>query len=472
MVDIEPNEPATEAPPSDDRREGDEVPAKKLKQAVLLVHGMGEQMPMETLRGFVQTMWVEDRSLGRTSPNKVWFRSDERNDSNELWRITTGPIKKGAGTSRQRVDFYEFYWADLTAATTLDQLKDWFSFLLMRRWGQVPERVRSAWLILWGATVVTAFFAGWQALAAAKFLHALPTWASAVIAMGAFAYAAVIGVVVAYLGDVARYCRAKPPNIAARRQIRERGLKRMKALTSCGDYDRVILVGHSLGSIVAYDMLKLLWADWAERHELPMNGPLFNALIACKAAGDALKTAQPDQLSAKRDAYRAAQAAVFDATSTDPGGETPWLVSDFVTMGAALSHSEFLLAHDAKEFDGGKMERRFPSIPPIADGKHGYIYQEGKNGALKVDLAAGFSAGAGPTSMTTPSTSSAATSSPDPARRSSGRGCETSPWRSAARPVSASCFPASSPTRSTGPTRARIRATDRLQSRSSCCARR
>lgn len=32
-------------------------PANASKQAIILVHGMGEQTPMETLRGFVKTVW-------------------------------------------------------------------------------------------------------------------------------------------------------------------------------------------------------------------------------------------------------------------------------------------------------------------------------------------------------------------------------------------------------------------------------
>ena len=31
------------------------------KQAVLLIHGIGEQRPMETLRAFVDEVWSQDR---------------------------------------------------------------------------------------------------------------------------------------------------------------------------------------------------------------------------------------------------------------------------------------------------------------------------------------------------------------------------------------------------------------------------
>ena len=33
------------------------------KQAVLLIHGIGEQKPMDTLRGFVDVMWTSDTTI-------------------------------------------------------------------------------------------------------------------------------------------------------------------------------------------------------------------------------------------------------------------------------------------------------------------------------------------------------------------------------------------------------------------------
>lgn len=40
------------------------------KVAVIVIHGMGEQKPMETLRGFVRTVWERDQRLvlGITPP--------------------------------------------------------------------------------------------------------------------------------------------------------------------------------------------------------------------------------------------------------------------------------------------------------------------------------------------------------------------------------------------------------------------
>jgi hypothetical protein len=65
--------------------------------------------------------------------------------------------------------------------------------------------------------------------------------------------------VVPYFGRVVRYTRATPDSIAARKNIRERGLALLSELHKEG-YDRIIVVGHSLGSILAYDLISYFWA--------------------------------------------------------------------------------------------------------------------------------------------------------------------------------------------------------------------
>ncbi len=64
-----------------------------------------------------------------------------------------------------------------------------------------------------------------------------------------------------YLGDVASYARATPETVAQRAAVRERGLDLLKKLSDDPEYDRIVLVGHSLGSIIAYDLLQLLWDE-------------------------------------------------------------------------------------------------------------------------------------------------------------------------------------------------------------------
>ena len=68
----------------------------------------------------------------------------------------------------------------------------------------------------------------------------------------------------------------------------------------------------------------------------------------------------------------------------------PWKISDFVTLGSPLSHSEFLVTYNLAEFRRGLAERLFSACPPIADGgKAGgtVLYQEGHSAAGKAQRA-------------------------------------------------------------------------------------
>ena len=108
------------------------------RQAVLLIHGVGFQRPMRTLRGFVEAVWTEDESLRREKvPDGVWSKPDTVSESFELRRLTTGQNTHGVLT-----DFFEFYWAHLMEGTTLEQVTQWAKTLLFRRLGGVPKPLR------------------------------------------------------------------------------------------------------------------------------------------------------------------------------------------------------------------------------------------------------------------------------------------------------------------------------------------
>jgi hypothetical protein len=59
-----------------------------------------------------------------------------------------------------------------------------------------------------------------------------------------------------YLGDAARYFRNSPANVAVRRAIRKEAVETLERLHTSGLYDRIIIVAHSLGCVVSYDMLR------------------------------------------------------------------------------------------------------------------------------------------------------------------------------------------------------------------------
>lgn len=138
------------------------------KQAVVVVHGIGEQRPLETLRAFVETVYrrdlgltvkgddtrINDPDLGEL--NRTWVVPDEATGTVELRRITTPPNQDGV-----RTDFFEFYWADIMDSTPLELVTGWIRGLLVRSPFNVPLRapVYIAWVMLWILTILMAAFA-------------------------------------------------------------------------------------------------------------------------------------------------------------------------------------------------------------------------------------------------------------------------------------------------------------------------
>jgi hypothetical protein len=346
------------------------VVEKRKKIAVVITHGMGEQIPMETLRSFVKAAWVKDpcvqwKATGGERPNDIWIRPDAVTGSLELRRITTRWTRKSPkdpDTMGPRIDFFEFYWADLAEGTTVQEVWDWLRTLLWPR--QVPDDLLGAWRLLWLATVIVTILS----------LLALSPWPGgawhAVFAAAALAVGWVMQYVVSpYLGDVARYVRADPRNIAMRRAIRDRGLKLLKDLHASDDYNRIIFVAHSLGTIIAYDLISLFWAEREQDLRISEGRNAFQKLRAVETAAHELDATQGKQ-EAYRDAQRAFRLALrrgavqSDEAKRELPPDQEWLISDLVTLGAPLTHAAFLLAKDKDDLDDKIKTYLFPTNPP------------------------------------------------------------------------------------------------------------
>lgn len=457
---------------------------ERAKQAVVIVHGIGEQRLLSTLRSFAEAVWG-----GSTVPNEsdkglhhdMWIVPDTRAGLMELARIRTRSVQGRA------TDFYELYWADKLTGNTLAQLRTWIFTLLLRWPHQVPKEIVGLWLGLWAVTLLVvglfvwvgkdASLAGllnaisgdwlgpaavantpmWLRIACSvgvavilawvgiRYLRAslrdwagadekfrstwqgetaiqasLPAWLGWIAALAvpvAAGYAAYLWVpwaalpglnliligaavaatvvltklVVPYLGDVARYVRTAPDAVSARADIRERGLELMRALHGVRDplatksydygnqkpYDRIIVVGHSLGSIIAYDVLRLFWEEIGPTGQNPPSSAVLGALRSvdtyCRT-----KLGQPQEVDPAT--YRLHQKAVIDelqlAAAKTPGRN--WLISDFVTLGSPLTHADFLVTTDRHEFEKRKAERQLPVAPPMLEPvRDSFLYTSG-----------------------------------------------------------------------------------------------
>src|SRR5262249_8907193 len=274
-------------------------------QAVVVIHGMGEQIPMDTIKSFVDAVWQKDTVITANelpNPTEVWSKPDVRTGSLELRRITTResiafPPEFPNGV---RTDFYELYWADLTAGATWDSLKSWVAGLLFRPLRRVPPSVRLAWLVLWLGSLLVVALAILAILPANAWKEtpfaALANWEwlLGVAAVGITALVHRMGT--STFGRVVRYTRADPDNIAARAAVRERGLKLLRALHDGPHYKRVVIVAHSLGTVLAHGLLGYFWAEREAARTVKEDTPEFTALSVLERAAGQLEQDPNDQL--------------------------------------------------------------------------------------------------------------------------------------------------------------------------------
>jgi len=446
-------------PDEDSRR------SKTRRQAVLVIHGMGEQVPLETMRSFVETVYERDGGV-RTGPaesgrrNRVWSIPDTATGSAELRKISTEP-RSG---DRLRTDFFEFYWADIMQGTPIEAVYEWLRGLILRSPWAVPRsaRVWIAWLALWAVSIglvlsvlatldpsdgiAEALFKSWQgwlmaqarwfgaALAGAAALWLVLSFLGArnrarvkvtlpVLLIGgglvlllapvatlenvktwsglfSLISATVLGGLIApYLGDVVRYVRATPATVDKRQRVRDRGLALLTALHDKTDgkgpdappyYERIIVVAHSLGTIIAYDLIQLYWQKVGPSHQIPAVPALKAPLLEIdRFVADWWGKPESERGDFPLDAFQAQQAAMFAALVA---GGVKFRISDFVTMGAALTHAEFLLQDDKAALERAFQERGLSASPPRPDlPSPRASYMLGKSGPF-AHFAAPFSA--------------------------------------------------------------------------------
>lgn len=354
------------APETTEPEDGPPPGETRLKQAVVVVHGMGEQWPMSTLRSFVDGVWIRDpkvvEAAGHPNGARTWISPDKRTGSHELRRIVSAYVFHPPKELKVKIrtDFYELYWADLTQGNTRSRLYAWVSELLWRDRSTIPANARP----IYRATVVAAVVYGLIALLVAVSAVLNPLLAVIVAAVAALLSWLVDRVFLPYLGDVASYARATPETVSQRAAVRERGLELLRNLSNDPEYDRIVLVGHSLGSIIAYDLLQLLWD---ERRPRDMTVAKDGALMKVVRGAGRFATLADGSSPAGRDVseLRGAQWDLYRTLRLR--GASPWKISDFVTVGSPLTHAEFLLAHDPKELRQGIVERLFSTSPPQSD---------------------------------------------------------------------------------------------------------
>ncbi|QJP13589.1 hypothetical protein G3545_07915 [Starkeya sp. ORNL1] len=341
------------------------TPARDGKRtAVVLIHGMGEQWPMETLRGFADAAWTKDPELIPEGQTQIYSTPDRITGSFELRRITT---RYWSGEKRRRVDFFEFYWAHMMQGNTLGAVIGWLKRLLVRSPSRVPARLKAGWIV----GLILSLIIGVFVLITALKLWDLVGWPSFILSAIVAAASLLATVwIVPVLGDAARYLSPAPGNVAARQAIREAGIDLITKLHTSGQYDRIILAGHSLGSVIGYDILNHAWGRLHSEDLLAGHGKHSRAMQLLTLLEEITPTLNKDAPDGLSD-YRELQRAYFAELSKmkNKAGEPLWLVSDFVTMGCPLSKADVLLGKDEADLEARKALREAPTVPPFLERK-------------------------------------------------------------------------------------------------------
>jgi len=334
---------------------------EKQRQAVVVIHGIGNQRPMETLRPFVDAILDVDPAT-----SKYYSKPDELSNTFELRRLQSKD-------SRPRTDYFELYWQHLVPTATWRKMYDWLTLLLARPVHTVPPPLRKVWLLSWIISISILVLLG-LTLLGWLFPQLIPAFLSApkTTPLGPTAILALIqGLILNYVGDAATYLSANPDNIQARQAVRDAGvrlLERLHKAEAAGlGYDRIIIVGHSLGSMIGYDILTHAWPRFNEAHGSP-ECPERTELAAAQRVAQKLWTEhgnidQSSSMSATTDWLRATRRLWLEQRVN----RFPWLVTDFITLGSPLSHALLLLARNQADLQRKQVERELPTCPPQLD---------------------------------------------------------------------------------------------------------
>jgi hypothetical protein len=479
----------------------------KKRTAVLIVHGIGSQRAQDTVRSFVNAVWLDSDT--RVGSKRIWTHPERSETDIDLSVITTSPVD---GTADKRsIDFHEFYWAHLMSETRAIAVLLWlfelirkgprlkpgmgalwaagavfvvflissFALLGLRaiEWfADATDRPQSLWLapfwLLFAATSYGLIFSALQGafkLASRLLLAAIPlavmatyaiyhyneiggeaarhavnnllplavalfavwvimSWWGIVVlgvaylfSLGIYLLASQIGFLEAwsheqilwslgdqwsaviacfviamyfalnalflqsYLGDAARYFRGSPANVAVRRETRKLGVDILAALHTSGLYDRIIVVAHSLGTVIAYDMLRAYFSQICnDLPALSKLAPEFQKINDAEVDPDKLdrqeirKALRKNARNLVRRIADAMPATIWMPTDK-PQRVKAWFVTDFVTLGSPLTHAHYLMCrgntrHELEvDFKHRVQERQFPTCPPKRLDKDGTL---------------------------------------------------------------------------------------------------
>ena len=84
------------------------------RTAVLVVHGIGSQRALETVRGVIKGVWLDSDAPDDHS-KRIWNHPEPSGTDIDLAVMTTNAVP--GAKDRRQVDFHELYWAHMMSET-------------------------------------------------------------------------------------------------------------------------------------------------------------------------------------------------------------------------------------------------------------------------------------------------------------------------------------------------------------------
>jgi hypothetical protein len=344
--------------------------ASKVRQAVVIVHGMGEQKPLDTLRRFTRAALPKNP----VGVDGFYSRPDRVTDSYESRRFLAERYPKEGKERNAQTEFYEYHWAHHMQGNRLDDMWPTVRRILLQPPWMVPSGLRVIWGLFWAAII----WAIW-AFVAVPFSD----FASDDLEIGALVRELLGGGLIAWLlvylitrvlpswittsfVDVVRYLDTSPRSYEVRRRIRAGMVDLLVGLHEAGRYQRIVVVAHSLGAYIAYDGISYTWALMNSQHagapsSVRGSDETPAGLTELETAASGLTdSATPEQLIAFRQAQRNLWTGLRAQGS-------PWLITDFISVGTPMYFADKLFTKKRAAFKEAARRSEIPTAPPISE---------------------------------------------------------------------------------------------------------
>jgi hypothetical protein len=256
--------------------------------AMLVVHGIGNQVPLGTLDSLSRTLLETLQEL--TGEELCLQHQFEKLSDGDIWFNNYIRIKRKKDLGNPEafhLDLYEYYWAACTQDTaSLDQIRLWIRDTvkqarrfynengdLLRKTSSTSAFIGSSGKLNWFKYSSMLFLVG-QVIPSIMWLASwLPRIARLIPVVGSFLSSALSSALknssysfANVIGDIVVYNTTDPKSnhFKVRRQVLAGAVTCLRRLVEPeedqphGPYGRVLLAGHSLGSQIAFDALNRL----------------------------------------------------------------------------------------------------------------------------------------------------------------------------------------------------------------------